>query len=73
MNTAELIVRCRQQLGRIDEKSARGIDEAAALEIAAFAGLATQLRYAAEVEYEERRAEEDRRSLMARERMAEVA
>lgn len=73
MNTAELIVLCRQQLARIEEKSARGVDEVAVMEIAAFAGLATQLRYAAEMEYEERCGDEERRSLMGRERPAEAS
>lgn len=72
-NTAELIVRCRHQLTRIEESTAQGIDKVAAFEIAAFAGLVTELRFAAELEYEERRIEEEQRALIARERIAEAA
>lgn len=70
-NTAELIVRCRQSLTRIEEKTARGVDEVAAFEIAAFAGLAQQLRWAAEVELEERNQALAHRELMAQERVTE--
>jgi len=73
MHTAELIVRCRQQLAHIEECSARGIDERAAYEIAAFAGMAQRLRWAAEDEYAERIDGLNQRALLRRKEIAEAA
>jgi len=73
INSAELIVRCRRQLALIEECSAKGIDERAAYEIAAFAGLAQQLRWAAEDEYAEFHYDNLQRGLERRKQMAEAA
>jgi hypothetical protein len=60
-HTATLITKLKAKLARVENMSAKGVDRAAAFEIAEFSGLATQLRWAGEEELEaNERAESDR-------------
>ncbi len=73
MSTAELIVECRQQLNKVEQLCAKGVDESSAYEIAALVGIARRLRWAAEDEYREYWNARNRRGVERRERVAEVA
>lgn len=73
MSTAELIVECRQQLNKVEQLCAKGVDECSAYEIAAFVGMARRLHWAAEDEYREYWDARNRRGVERREQIAEAA
>lgn len=72
VTSAELIVRCRQQLTLIEELGAKGPNDRVLMEVAEHCRLANQLRWAFEDEHKEALAEKESRGLAHRNQMAEA-
>ena len=73
MNSAELIVRCKAHLTRIEEMAARGMSDGRVLmEVARLAGAANLLRWESETEYDLVQKARETRERMARDAAAEA-